>query len=566
MLSARAGEESRVEGMEAGADDYLIKPFSARELLARVGAHLQMARMRHEASEAVERRAAQFKTLFDRLPLGVYLVDADLRIREINPIARPAFAAIPGGAVGRDLSEVLHLLLEDSYANEIVTIFRRTLETGAPHIVTERARVRAGHDDPEYFEWRVDRIPLPEGRYGVVCSFRDISAQVIARKLLEQTQEALKDADRRKDEFLAMLAHELRGPLAPLGNMLEILKHADGDLDLLRQARDTMERQFTQLVRLVDDLLDVGRITSNRLELRKERTELAPILREVVENGRVMTECFAHEVTLTLPAEPVSVNADPTRLAQVFHNLFHNACKYTPPGGHVRITAERHGEEVAVRVEDDGIGIAPSDIGSVFDMFVQVDKSLERSQGGLGIGLTLVKQLVEMHGGSVEARSEGLGRGTVFTVRLPILVEKTALESLPVVAAPVGVVSRRFLVVDDNVDSAESLTTLLSITGHETRTEHDGLAAVAAAETFRPEVILLDIGLPKLNGLAAARRIREQPWGKAMVLIALTGWGQEENRRHSKEAGFDAHMTKPVDLDALMKLLATFAGQEDRPR
>jgi PAS domain S-box-containing protein len=544
--------------MEAGADDYLIKPFSARELLARVGAHLQMARMRREAMESELRRGAQFMTLLEQAPLGVYLVDADFRIREMNSIARPSFASIPGDVVGRDFGEVLHLLLEEDYANELEGIFRHTLNTGEPYIASERARLRQDRETPDYFEWRVDRIPLPEGRHGVVCYFRNITAHVTARKQLELSQKALRDADRRKDEFLAMLAHELRGPLAPLGNMLEILKRADGDLDMLRHARGTMERQFSQLVRLVDDLLDVGRITSNRLELRRQRTELAPILREVVESDRGMTESFRHELTLTLPPEPVILDADPVRLAQIFHNLLNNACKYTEPGGRIAITVQRWGGEVEVTVQDSGLGITADKLGSVFDMFVQVDRTLERAQGGLGIGLTLVKRLVQLHGGDVTAYSEGPGKGSEFTVRLPVLAEAPA-RGLPREHAGTGVevVSRRFLVVDDNVDSAESLTTLLSILGNETRTAHDGLAAVEAAEQFRPQVVLLDIGLPKMNGLAAARRIREQSWGKDMVLIALTGWGQEENRRHSKEAGFDAHMTKPVEFDSLMKLLAT---------
>ena len=423
MLSARAGEESRVEGMEAGVDDYLIKPFSARELLARIGAHLQMARIRREAAEA------------------------------------------------------------------------------------------------------------------------------------------LREADRRKDEFLAMLSHELRGPLAPLGNMLEVVKRAEGNADLLQQAHATMERQLGQLVRLVDDLLDVSRITRNKMELRKERVELAPVVRQATEACRPLAEGMSHEITVALPAEPVYLHADPARLAQVFQNLINNACKYTEPQGRIALTAERQGGDVVVTVKDTGLGIPPDKLASIFDMFTQVDASRERAQGGLGIGLTLVKRLVEMHDGSVEARSEGPGRGSTFVVRLPLLAEMPAAAGHATPAAKKrAAVARRMLVVDDNVDSAESLTMLLEVSGHETHTAHDGLEAVAAAERFRPEVVLLDIGLPSLNGYDAARRIREQPWGKDMVLIALTGWGQEADRRKSKDAGFDQHMVKPVDLDALMRLLAALPG------
>jgi PAS domain S-box-containing protein len=563
LLSARAGEESRVEGMEAGADDYLIKPFSARELLARVAAHLQMARMRREAAEAIRHRGEQFKTLLDQAPLGVYLVDADLRIREVNPIALPVFGDIPGGVVGRDLDEVLHILWAKPYADEIVGIFRRTLRTGEPFIAPEQAEFRIDRGVTEYYEWRVDRILLPEGRQGVVCYFRDISAQVMARQAIEESREALRAADRRKDEFLAMLAHELRGPLAPLSNLVEVMKGAAGDPARLQQARDGMERQLNQLVRLVDDLLDLSRITSNRLELRRERVELEAVIRQAVENCRPLAAALRHQVTVAPPDESFELDADPVRLAQVFGNLINNALKYTPPGGHVWVTAARQRSQVIVQVRDSGIGIPHGELARIFGMFTQVDGSLERSQGGLGIGLTLVKLLVEMHDGTVEAFSDGPGQGSAFVVRLPLPGE-AAPAPPPVV--PLGpepqAPARRILVVDDNEDSASSLADLLAIQGHETRTAHDGLEAVAAAEAFRPEVVLLDIGLPRLNGYDAARQIREQPWGKAMLLVALTGWGQDEDRRKSIEAGFDAHLVKPANPDALRKLLASRPRRE----
>jgi CheY-like chemotaxis protein len=366
------------------------------------------------------------------------------------------------------------------------------------------------------------------------------------------------------DEFLAMLAHELRGTLAPLGNMLEILKRApEGNRELIQQARGTMERQLSQLVRLVDDLLDVSRITRNRLELRKELVELAPILRRVIESARAWTAGVEHQVEVTVPPEPIWLDADPARLTQVFHNLFNNACKYTEPTGRIWVTVERPESErqppdVVVRFKDTGVGIAPDRLSSIFEAFMQVDRSLERAQGGLGIGLTLVKRLVEMHGGMVSARSDGLGHGSEFVVRLPVAA---APGGMPADAAPPAALypsgARRFLVVDDNADSTASLAMLLSIEGHETRTARDGIEALATAEQFLPEVVLLDIGLPRLNGYETAKRIRQSAWGRDVVLIALTGWGQEEDRRKSKEAGFDGHMVKPVDFDALMKLLAS---------
>jgi PAS domain S-box-containing protein len=433
MLSARAGEESRVDGMEAGADDYLIKPFSARELLARVASHLQMARMRRDAELAIRQRGEQFKTLLDQAPLGVYLVDADFRIREVNPIALPVFGDIEGGVIGRDFPEVMHRLWDDEYADELVRIFRHTLETGEPHVTHERGEMRADRRVTEYYEWRLDRIILPDGRFGVVCYFRDITAHVQARKALEQSREALRDADRRKDEFLATLAHELRNPLAPLRNSLEILKRARGNAHLTESARATMERQVSQMVRLVDDLLDVSRIARNQLLLMRETVELASVIQRTVEACRPLIDAAKHELRVRLPADPVHLDADPARLAQVFGNLVTNACKFTEAGGLIEISAEISGGAVAgdanptrsceavVKVRDSGVGIPADMLDRVFDMFTQVDRSLERSRGGLGIGLTLVKRLVEMHGGAVSVYSAGTGRGTEFTVRLPLV-------------------------------------------------------------------------------------------------------------------------------------------------
>jgi PAS domain S-box-containing protein len=372
----------------------------------------------------------------------------------------------------------------------------------------------------------------------------------------ERAQQELRDADRRKDEFLAMLAHELRNPLAPLRNMLEIMKRADGDGELVRQARDTMERQLGQMVRLVDDLLDVSRITRNRLELRKERVELAPVIYDVIEMCNPLALCAGHEIALTMPSEPIYLHADPVRLAQVFGNLINNSCKYTAPGGRIWLTVEEQGNDVVVKVKDTGVGIPPDKLNEIFDLFAQIDRSLERSHGGLGIGLTLAKRLVEMHDGSLTAHSEGPDRGSEFVVRLPVLREESKADPSPESAAERHMMARRILVVDDNRDSATSLAMLLQISGNDTQTAYDGLGALEQAEAYRPDVILLDIGLPEMNGYDACREIRSQPWGKEVVVIALTGWGQDEDRRKSQDAGFNAHLVKPVDYAALLKLLA----------
>jgi CheY-like chemotaxis protein/two-component sensor histidine kinase len=352
------------------------------------------------------------------------------------------------------------------------------------------------------------------------------------------------------------LAHELRGPLAPLRNMLEVMKRTDVNVEVHREARDTMDRQLGQMIRLVDDLLDVNRISQGRIELKRVRVELASVVYQAVEANRPLAECAGHELCVTLPPEPIFLHGDAARLAQVFGNLLNNACKYTEPGGKIWLTAERKGSNVLVKVKDTGVGILPEKLMSVFEMFSQVDSSLERSQGGLGIGLTLVKRLVELHEGTVEARSEGLGRGSEIVVRLPVLMENGEVERQSEPIPERFMTARRILVVDDNRDAAKSLAMLLKVTGNDTQTAHDGLEAIEHAEAYRPAVILLDIGLPKINGYDACRRIREQPWGKDVVIVALTGWGQEEDRRKSQEAGFNGHLVKPVDYAALTRLLA----------
>ena len=549
MLSARAGEESRVEGLEAGADDYLVKPFSARELLARVTALLQMARMRREAGEALQRSHARFEALLNAAPLGVYLVDADLRIRQVNPKAVPSFGGIEG-LIGRDFVEVLHVLWPPEVADGVVALFRRTLETGEPYRNPEFTEERHDSKVREFYDWQIHRISLPDGQYGVVCYFIDISPHVLAR--LE-----LGEADRRKTEFLAMLAHELRNPLAPISNALQIMRLTGGNGQAVASASEMMERQVSQMVRLVDDLLDVSRISRGKIELRRARIELAPAVKHAIEAARLGVQFLEHDLAVELPSQPIYMNADPARLTQVVGNLLNNACKFTDKGGRIWLTVERENGQAVIRVRDTGIGIASDELLRIFDMFVQVDTSLERSVSGLGIGLTLVKNLVEMHDGTVEVHSAGVGRGSEFVVRLPILSEApTPAAPGPTAGKPTTPTARRILVVDDNRESATSLAMLLKLTGNATHTAHDGLEAVEEAATFKPDVVLLDIGLPKLNGYEACRRIREQERGRNILLVALTGWGQEEDRQRSREAGFDGHLVKPVDLAALTNLLA----------
>jgi signal transduction histidine kinase/ActR/RegA family two-component response regulator len=386
---------------------------------------------------------------------------------------------------------------------------------------------------------------------------------------------ALKESDRRKDEFLAILAHELRNPLAPVRNAVQILRAKGPLVPELQWARDVIDRQVDQMTRLVDDLLDVSRITQGKIELRKQRVELRTVVNAALEASHPLIEQCGHTLSVELPTDPIFLEADATRLAQVLLNLLNNAIKYTERGGRIWLTAECAGEQVVIRVKDTGIGIPTEMLPRVFDMFAQVERSIERAQGGLGIGLTLVQRLVALHGGTVEAKSQGLGAGSEFIMRLPLaLVSDLSAQKGSDLSAQKGAVEAelpaaatllRVLVVDDNQDSADSMAMFLRITGHEVRTVHDGLAAVEEATNFQPNVILLDIGLPKLNGYDAARHIREEH-GDAVLLIALTGWGQEEDRRRSREAGFDHHLTKPIDFDDLDKLLADANPQAPQPR
>ncbi len=371
--------------------------------------------------------------------------------------------------------------------------------------------------------------------------------------------EALKEADRRKDEFLATLAHELRNPLAPITSGLHILRTAGGRADMAAAARDIMERQVAQMVRLVDDLLDMARITTGKVELRREPFDITDAVRDAVEMSRPLIEANRQPFTVSLPPAPVYVNADRTRLGQVFANLLNNSSKFSEPGQAISIALIQDGDAAAAHVRDHGVGIPDGALAKIFDMFGQADRNGARARGGLGIGLSLVKRITALHGGTVEARSEGPGCGSEFVVRIPLATARPLAVAPSDTAVATPAARRRILVVDDNADAAESLAYLLSISGHEKRRAHDGLAAVATAETFHPDVVFLDIGMPSLDGHETARRIRQQPWGKEIVLVALTGWGQAEDRRRSKEAGFDHHLVKPADPDAVQKLIASLS-------
>jgi PAS domain S-box-containing protein len=389
---------------------------------------------------------------------------------------------------------------------------------------------------------------------------RIVGASKIARDISERKRliEQLRDQDRLKDEFLATLAHELRNPLAPIRTGVQLIRRAGHNPALLDKACPMMERQLQQMVRLIDDLLDVSRISRDKLELRKGWVELAAVVQSAVETSRPLIEAASHTLTVSLPQEPIVLDADAIRLAQAFSNLLNNAAKYTERGGRIWLTAESSGSgEVVVRVRDTGIGIPADRLPHIFGMFVQVDRS-DRAQGGLGIGLTLSQRLIQLHGGTLSATSEGPGEGSEFTVRLPVVVvpPSPSPDHPGAGAGTAGArVRRRILVADDNRDSAEMLATSLEVLGHEVAMAHDGEQAVSLVETFHPDVAFLDLGMPKLDGYSAARRIREEPWGRHVLLVAVTGWGQDDDKRRSRQAGFDAHLVKPVDLAEIESLL-----------
>ena len=502
---------------------------------------------RKQVEEALRASEQRLRFVLDSMPQKVVTTRTDGGVDYFNP-QWSDFAGLPleqfsnGG-----WKQIVH---PDDLA-ETIRVWQNAVATG--EVVVREQRLRRA--DGEY-RWHLSRtVPM-----------RDAAGKVVLWVGSSTDIHESKEAGHRKDEFLAMLAHELRNPLAPIRNMLEVMQRADGNRDLIQPALGTMERQLRHMTRLIDDLLDASRISQGKIGLRREKVELTSIVRQVVEASRPYYETAQQELTVALPTQPVYVDADPVRLAQVFGNLLHNASKFSRRGGRVALAGELQGGDVAIAVRDSGIGIPAALLPRVFELFTQGDQTLERTHGGLGIGLTLVRRLVELHGGSVQAASEGVDRGSEFVVRLPVLLEKHEAPSpTPKASAPIASAARRILVVDDNQDSADTLSILLQLTGHQTRLAFDGVEAFEAAKSFRPDVILMDLGMPKLNGFEAARQIRQQPWSKGMVLVALTGWGQEEDRNRTAEAGFDGHLVKPVDFDTLRTLLAGFPVVADAP-
>ncbi len=398
-------------------------------------------------------------------------------------------------------------------------------------------------------------LAVSETRLGVRRIFTGIVRDITEFK---RAVEALKDADQRKDQFLAMLAHELRNPLAPISNAVQIMQLEGPNGPSFRWSTEVIEDQIKHMTRMVDDLLDVSRITRGKVDLQKETIDLAEVVQLAVESSKPAIDAYHHQLSVVLPNEPIVLEVDPPRLAQVLSNLLNNAAKYTDEGGQISLTAEKLDQEVVIRVRDSGIGIAPELLPRVFELFTQADQTLSRSRGGLGIGLTLVRSLVELHDGRVTAQSAGLGEGSEFQVRLPLAAQSmsgAAAHIEGVLPANERLPCRRILVVDDNRSNAQSLELLLRALGQEVYTAYDGPEALELARKYRPEVVLLDIGLPLMDGYEVARRCRKDPNLKILTVVAMTGYGQDSDRQRSQEAGFDAHLVKPVNLDDLRLLL-----------
>jgi len=435
----------------------------------------------------------------------------------------------------------------------------------ARQVMTRRDfSLRVGKSTDDEIGYLVDTFNAMLAEIGGRTQALEASNRSLEQEMGERrnAERALIAADRQKDEFLATLAHELRNPLAPLLNALHILRLRGNDDHASQAARAMMERQLRQLVQLVNDLLDVSRITTGKMVLKKERSELGDIVRIAMESATPLIEASRHELDLQLPTESVHLMADAPRLAQVFLNLLNNAVKFTDPGGKIALSATVQGQTLVVSVSDNGMGISSNMLPLIFDMFAQADRSLERNQAGLGVGLSLAKYLVELHGGTLAARSDGPGKGSEFTVLLPILSQ--SIEQQPVAApvAPAATGKLRILLADDNVDFADSLAILLQADGHEVAVTHDGLHALEKAPEFKPDLCLLDIGLPRLHGFDLARRLRALPATSTVYLVAISGWGQPEDKRRSREAGFNQHLSKPVEFDEIRKLIEDFVQQQ----
>ncbi len=544
--------EHRTRGLELGADAYLAHPIEPPELIATIRSLLRARR----AEESARRTASELQSTFDAVGDAICLVDGEGKIVRTNQSMERLAGAAAAELIGRPV--------ESLFPGNAYNPFHR--------MATSRRRVELELQRGE--QWlRVTCDPVRDDGEpaGAVLVFSDFTERRRAQAVREELETKLREkvnelqgADQRKDEFLAMLAHELRNPLAAVTAGLRVLEAPALGPERTAQTRAVLSRQVNLLARLVDDLLDVSRITRGKVELRQEVVPLHTALETAIATARPLIEERRHTLSLELPTERLESRGDPARLEQIFSNLLNNAAKYTPPGGRISARLSHEGGMAVIRVRDSGIGIVPEMIGRVFDLFTQVDQSPARTAGGLGVGLTLVRQLVELHGGAVRARSEGLGQGSEFEVRLPLIdhpaaeapktITTAAFRSSPGAAAGGDEESLRIVLVEDNPDISETLQALLELRGHDVKLAGDGLNGVELILATRPALGLVDIGLPGIDGYEVARRLRASPAGANLMLLALTGYGRPEDRDRAREAGFDAHLVKPVDPDELFAL------------
>ena len=500
------------------------------------------------ATNALRERERQFREMIDALPVAIYTTDAKGRLTHFNPAAVEFSGRVP--ELGSDhwcVTWKLYHLDGRPMPHDECPMAIALKEGRAIRGVEAIAELPDGRK--RWFE------PFPTPLFddnGILVGGINMLIDTTQRR---RTEAVLREVDRRKDEFLAVLAHELRNPLAPIRNALHVSRRCAADSASFGQVRELIERQVDVMVRLVDDLMEASHIKSDRIVLRKERVDLTEIVRTAVETSQPLIDAGRNRLDVCLPNEPLPMDADPVRLSQVIVNLLNNAAKYSDEGARIWLAAQREGSEVSVSVRDNGIGIAPDMLPKIFELFIQANSSYDRVQGGLGIGLALVKRLVELHGGSIVANSDGLGRGSEFVVRLPLAKEdRDECQPAPKRRSRT-VSSHRILIVDDYRDSANSLSMLLKLSGGEVRTAYDGKTALEAIQSFQPSVVLLDIGMPQMDGYEVARRAREDSAGRELTLIAMTGWGEQDSIHRSKDAGIDYHLVKPVDYDALIELL-----------
>lgn len=510
---------------------------------------------RQRSQAALRESESRFRALMEQAPFSIQAFSPDGRVLRVNR----AWEELWGGTL-QQLGD--YNVLDDGQleAKGVLDDIRRGFAGETVYVpAIEYDPIEAASDTDIFRDHRrwVSTVIYPiKDNHGRIQEVVFVHHDVTDGKRAEVE---LRDADRRKDEFLATLAHELRNPLAPITNSLEILKLPEIDAQIAQQTRDVIERQVQQLVRLVDDLLDVSRVMRGKIELRLAHVELATVVARAVETARPLIDAQGHRLEISLPSSSIPLNVDPVRLAQVIGNLLTNSAKYTERNGLIRLSAKQDGDQVILSVQDNGIGIAPEMLPQIFELFVQVDHSSTKSQGGLGIGLTLVRNLVEMHGGTVEAKSAGLGCGSRFMIRLPLSTRSEArqTESDPAHDQRSPATSGlRLLVIDDNQDAANSLAMLLRMQGHEARVANSGAGALETVATYIPDLVLLDIGMPVMDGYEVSRRLRKTPGLEKTVVAALTGWGQPEDRKRTEAAGFDHHLVKPLEPQALAKVLA----------